>query len=407
VSTVTPLLSKSASLAFARRAFGVALVFLVVVAVLGTLLRWQAVWPLAGVNYGYFLHAHSHAAFLGWVFNAFIALAFVFFIPTDQYRAHRRLFIVLQIAVAGMLVVFPIQGYAAVSIAFSTLHMGGSFVFAWWLWRNNLAASIARGPLRVALVFLVASGLGPLSLGPLAANGLRDTPAYHLSVYFYLHAQYNGWFLFFLQAVLLQSATRRGVTVDENDARRAMHWLTVGTVLTFAQSTLWLSPPGWVYSIAGMGGVAQLVGCFFLLRSFLGAWARLTGTIRVLAGLAVGAFLLKHALQAAAAWPVLGALGSHRFIVIAFLHLVFLGVVAPALFAWAIGLGWLPDHRLTRFGLGLFLAGASVTELLLVAVPFGLPAGFPLPISLIGTALAMVAGAIGLLAAFVFRRTTT
>jgi hypothetical protein len=397
--------SPSAPPAFARTAFGVALAFLGVVAVLGALLRGQTVWPLPGINYGYVLHAHSHAAFLGWVFNAFIAIALVVFIPTEQHRAYRRLFVLFQVAVLGMVVAFSIHGYAAVSIAFSTLHMGGSFVFAWWLWRRNLAAPIARGPLRVALLFLVASGLGPLALGPLAANDLRDTPAYHLSVYFYIHAQYNGWFLFFLQAVLLQSATRRGVAVNGDDARRALYWLTVGTVLTFAQSTLWLAPPGWVYAIAGVGGAAQLAGCFFLVRSFRNAWVRLTGTLRVLAGLAAGAFLLKHGLQAAAAWPALGALGSQRFIVIAFLHLVFLGVVAPALFAWAIGLGWLPDHRLTRLGLGIFLIGASVTELLLVTGPFGLPANFPLSASLVGTALAMTAGSVVLLAAFLLPRT--
>lgn len=396
--------SRSALPAFARQAFGVALAFLVVVAALGTLLRWQAVRPLAGINYGYILHAHSHAAFLGWVFNAFIALAFVLFVPMEAHRAYRRLFIVFQVAVLGMLVAFPVQGYAAVSIAFSTLHMGGSFGFAWWLWRRNLALPVARGPLRVALVFLVVSGLGPFLLGPLAANGLRDSSAYHLSVYFYLHAQYNGWFLFFLQAALLQSAARRGLSLRENDARRALVWLTVGTALTFAQSTLWLTPAGWVYAIAGVGGVAQLVGCFFLRRCFLGAWARLTGLVKVLAGLAVGAFLLKHALQAAAAWPALGAFGSHRFIVIAFFHLVFLGVVAPALFAWALSFEWLPDSGFTRVGLVLFLAGAGATELLLIAVPFGLLPGIPLPVSLLGTAVAMTLGAVALLAAFASRR---
>ncbi len=399
-----PLPVPPVSPAFPRRAFGVALGFLVVVAALGTLLRWQVYRPIAGITYGHFLHAHSHAAFLGWVFNAFVALALVLFIPEDRQRGCRRLFVVFQVAMLGMLIAFPLQGYAAVSIAFSTLHMGASFVFAGGLWRRNLAVPVARGPLRVALVFLVASGLGPLALGPLAANGLRDTPAYHLAVYFYLHAQYNGWFLFFLQAALLQAATRQGLPVPTADARRALVWLTVGTVLTFAQSTLWLTPPGWVYAIAAVGGLAQLAGCGFLMRCFRGLGARLTGSVRLLALLAAGAFLLKHALQAAAAWPALGAFGSHRFIVIAFLHLVFLGVVTPALLAWALGLSWLRDGRMTRVGLILLVGGAGLTELVLIAVPFGLPATFPLAVSLIGAAVVMTAGAMALLAAFLSSR---
>jgi hypothetical protein len=404
VSSATPTPLASLPPAFARRAFGVALAFLVVVAGLGTLLRWQTPWQGAGFHYGFFLHAHSHVAFLGWVFNAFFALAWVHFIPTEHHRGYAWLFAVWQGSVLGMLVAFPVQGYGAVSIAFSALHMAGSCVFVWRLWRSNLAVPIARGTLRVALVFLVVSGLGPLSLGPLAAAGLRDTPAYALSVYFYLHAQYNGWFLFFLQAVLLQSAVRRGLAVDEHDARRALVWLTAGTILTFAQSTLWLAPSAWIHALAGLGGAAQLAGCLFLARSFRGARIRLSGVHRVLVGLAVAAFLFKHVLQAAAAWPGLLELGSHRFIVIAFLHLVFLGVVTPALFAWALALGWLPEGRLTHLGLTLFLAGAAATELLLVAVPFGLPAEFPLTSSLLGAATAMTTGAIALLAAYVFGR---
>lgn len=387
--------------ALARRAFGTALGFLAVAAALGALLRWQTVRPLAAVNYGYLLHAHSHTAFLGWVFNAFFAVALASFIPAGEHRACGRLFLVLQVAVLGMLASFPFQGYGLVSIAFSTLHMGGSVAFAWRLWRRHLAAPAARGHLRVALGFLVVSGLGPLALGPLAAFGLRDTPAYHLAIYFYLHAQYNGWFLFFLQAVLFQALAQHGLPVAEADARRALRWLAVGAVLTLAQSTLWLDPPGWVYVVAGLGGVAQLAGCAWLLRALRGAGALFAGPARLLAGLALAAFLLKHALQAAAAWPPLNGLTNHRFIAIAFLHLVFLGVVAPALFAWALRLGWLRAGRMTGAGLALFLGGAIFTELLLVASALGaVPSGLPQERLLLAAALVMVAGAGALVAAF-------
>src|SRR5690606_15594299 len=119
-------------------------------------------------------------------------------------------------------------------------------------------------------------------------------------------------------------------------ARHALRWLAAGAVLTFAQSTLWLHPPVWVYVVAAVGGAAQLFGCVHLLRALRGSGVLFTGAARWLAWLALGGFLLKHALQAAAALPALAALANHRFTVIAFLHLVFLGVVTPALFAWAL-----------------------------------------------------------------------
>lgn len=351
----------------ARQAFMVASGFLFVVAALGALLRWQSVQPIAGANYTHWLHAHSHTAFLGWVFNAFFALALHRFVAKEDVTAFWRLFLVAQIAVVGMLIAYPIQGYGAVSIAFSTLHMVCSVVFTWRLWRRNRATPAARIHLRVGLAFMIASGLGPLTLGPLAAIGLRDSPAYLLSIYFYLHCQYNGWFMFFLQALALQDMPEDRT----RDARRSAMWLGAGAVLTLVLSALWLHPPGWVYAVAALGGAAQLVGCFYLLRGLQGFGQKFTGAARGFFGLVVAAFLLKHALQAASAWPALESLVNHRFMVIAFLHLVFLGVVTASVLAWALRLGWLRVGRWTRAGLAVFFVGAVMSQGVLVGAPLG------------------------------------
>ncbi|MCU0791940.1 MAG: hypothetical protein MUE42_03620, partial [Opitutaceae bacterium] len=100
---------------FARRAFVVALGFLALVAVLGALLRGSMIRPIPGFAYGHWLHAHSHTAFLGFVFNAFFAFALTRFVPAGERPAYRKLFVVLVVAVLGMLVTFPIQGYGPAS----------------------------------------------------------------------------------------------------------------------------------------------------------------------------------------------------------------------------------------------------------------------------------------------------
>lgn len=379
----------NAALDSARRAFGVALVFLVVVATLGALLRWQSVRPMAWMNYAHWLHAHSHTAFLGWVFNAFFALALHHFVVTEDLPKFRRLFVVAQIAVAGMLIAYPIQGYGAVSIAFSTLHMGCAAVFAWRLWRRNRATPAARTHLRTGLAFMIVSGLGPLTLGPLAALGLRESPAYLLAIYFYLHCQYNGWFMFFLQALALQDAPAE----REPNARRAAAWLGAGAMLTLALSALWLHPPGWVYAVAAAGGTAQLIGCGYLLRGLQGFGKQFSGAARGLVGLAVAAFVLKLVLQAASAWPALETLVNHRFMVISFLHLVFLGVVTAAVLAWALRLGWLRDGGWTRTGLGVFFTGAVASELALVGAALGWVCP-QLMETLLAATLLMAAGAV-------------
>lgn len=376
--------------ALTRRAFRVALLFLLVAALLGVLLRWQLVAPIPGLVYGHWLHAHSHTAFLGFVFNAFFALALVRFVPSGETRVYARLFVVLQIAVLGMLATFPWQGYAAASIAFSTLHMGGAGVFAWRLWRRNQASPAARPHLRASLFFLILSGLGPLALGPLAATGMRDHPAYALSIYFYLHAQYNGWFPFFLQACALQQISAHTAAPALNRlSSLALRWLLAGVLLTFAQSTLWLSPPAWVYFAAALGGLAQLIGFAYLLRALALAPPPPAGPIRLLAFSALAAFALKLGLQAASAWPALSDLVSHRFVVIAFLHLVFLGVVAPAIFAAGIHAGWLRDRLATRICLVVFFAAAALSELVLVCVALGWSPPLPINQLLLAAAIGM------------------
>ncbi len=386
-------------------AFRMAVGFLVVTTLLGTLLRLLAVWPLPGLEYGHLLHTHSHLGFLGWVFNAFLALAVMRFVPVEQAGVFQRIFLVLQVAVLGMMLSYPFQGYGAVSIAFSTLHMGASAVFAWKLWLSNTAAPIARGHLRLALVFLVVSGLGPLALGPLAASGLRDTPAYSLSIYFYLHGQYNGWFVFFLQAVLFQEMVNHKLLTDGRAARNALRWLGVGAVLTLAQSTLWLQPPLWVHAVAAVGGGAQVIGCVWLVRAVRGAGALFAGPARALMAVALVSLLAKHGLQAVAAAPAFVGLANHRFVVIAFLHLVFLGVVAPALFAWGLRLGWLRDGRALRAGAGVFLLGALATETLLVGPALGLFVPVELSRWLLLAACTMAAGSVGV-ATSAFSRTS-
>lgn len=386
---------------FARRSFVVALGFFAVVAGLGALLRWSMIRPIPGFDYGHWLHAHSHTAFLGFVFNAFFAFALTRFVPADERPAYRKLFVVLVVAVLGMLVTFPIQGYGPASIAFSTLHMVAAGVFAWRLWRRNLAAPGARCHLRVALACLVLSGIGPLALGPLAALGLRDTPAYALCIYFYLHAQYNGWFLFFIQALLLQPSAGQDASVRETRlARAACRWLGAGVVLTLAQSTLWLGPPAWVYVVAGLGGVAQLVGFGIFLRVLAARRAEgcvfagsIPTTARWLLRLALAAWGLKLVLQIAAVAPDLDALVNHRFMVIAFLHLVFLGVVTPVILALGFTAGWLRDSRVMSLAVGVFFVAAAVSEVVLVALALGWESPVSLPWLLFAPTAFMAASA--------------
>ncbi len=394
--TVTGIAEDPPDAGLGRR-FRVAWGFLLVSVLIGLGLRLEWVRPWTTLDYNNLLHAHSHVAFLGWVFNAFFVAALRHFVPAAETRSYDRIWWTMQLGVAGMLVTFPFQGYAPASIAFSTIHMAAAFVFAARLWRRNGASPAARLHLRLALGFMLLSGTGPLALGVLPALGLRESSAFTLAIYFYLHCQFNGWFSFFLQALLLQRAHEERWPVDPAQAARAGWWLAVGGLLVFALSTLWAQPPAGTVWIARAGGIIQAFGALGLLGAVRRVPWPVDRTVRVLAAVAVGAWLLKHGLHLAGSWPGLAALAEQRFVAIAFLHLIFLGFVTPALLVWAHSQGWLPHGVRLGAGVAMLLAGTATSEVLLagpavLSLAGGWTWSWSLPLPLFVASALLVAG---------------
>jgi hypothetical protein len=360
-----------------RDGFGIAWAFLVIANALGLLLRVQTLVALPAANYGYILHAHSHVAFLGWVYNAFFVLALALLVRPEDRMAFRRLFVLTQVATLGMLFTFPFQGYARESIAFSTAHVAGQAVFAWMLLRRNRATPAAQLALRWAFAFMLLSAAGPIALGPMAAADMRGSPWYSLAIYYYLHFQYNGWFVFFLLALLLLVPPGPQGGDTEAAARRAVHWLAAGCLLTLTLSALWVNPPGWVANVGIVGAAAQLVGGAYLIGALRARPPPFRGAAAIwLARIAAAGFVIKLLLQFIAGWPGIVELASLRMVIIGFLHLVFLGVVTPLVISWAETLGWLRIHAVATAGLATLLGGALLNEAVLFwqAVPMVLPA---------------------------------
>src|SRR3990167_834357 len=102
-----------------------------IAALMGLLLRLMYVAPVEWVNFQFLLHGHSHVAMLGWVYLMLYSLIIHFFLPKEaqQKTIYNRLFWVTQVSVMGMMVRFPVEGYAMLSITFSTLHIFCSYYF--------------------------------------------------------------------------------------------------------------------------------------------------------------------------------------------------------------------------------------------------------------------------------------
>lgn len=320
-----------------------ALAWIVVVAALGLWLR-LALAGHVSIEYKYWLHGHSHIAFMGWIFNALVA-GYYYSIPSRKSRkAHVRLFGLIQVAVLGMAITFPIQGYGPLSITFSTLHVIFTAVLAVWSIRDGqVAAQVQQGlspGLRwwiAGISWMLISSLGPFALGYFMANDMGHTAAYQLSIYFYLHFQYNGWFFFGLIAIWLFWLSRIGVSLPINLLKISWWLFWLAMPLTYALSALWLDPPAWIRWIGGVAAFAQLLGLGFLfsgvykmIRQRNLAW---TGVAQAFLALVALLLCIKLVLQILSVYPDLAALAFNRLTVIAYLHLVFLGIITTGLLA--------------------------------------------------------------------------
>lgn len=336
---------------------------------------------IGGFVYKFWLHTHSHVVMLGWVYNALAAMTLWSFPMQEHSRWHRNLFIASQLFVAGILLSFPFHGYFWASILFSTLHIFASYLFAYRIWHdtNALKSSIPALPLqflRWALFFLVFSTLGPFLVAYVMASGQESSIWYRLSIYFYLHFQSNGWFVTQILALILLFLARQRVLQQPIAIQRALYLFMAGVLLSYAQSAIWTDPPAWIFFTAWAGALLQISGLGLLLlaiRKDLTAAYKSSFIYRVI-GLVLFLLFFKSLLQLAmlfgGRWQ---SLSENHQVVIAFLHLVFLGVVTPFLLVHAAALGIIPPYSKRKKVLFLlFILGFALMEGALV-----LPVSFP------------------------------
>lgn len=349
------------------------LFFLALAACIGLILRFHFISPIPWLTYPYWLHAHSHLMFLGWITNV-LYLAFVtFYVPVAGKR-YRTLFIIIQILLTGMLISFPLQGYGIASITISTLHTFCICLFTWWIYRDTQfsAFRVSLSFAKRALFFFILSAIGPFSLGALTANGLGHTPWYYSAIYFYLHFQYNGVFIFGCFSLFFQLLEEQNLPFKMQFAKVGSHLLFAACFPTYALSVLWTSP-GLIVNILGfLGAFLQILSAWYLWKAVHPAVPALLKNsekpAKVLLGVTVLAYGLKLFLQLISALPTVALLAySLRNYIIAYLHLVLIGVITFFLIFWFLATGLLINPKRYRYTLyTLILPGFLGLELMLL-----------------------------------------
>ncbi|NOQ91825.1 MAG: hypothetical protein GQ552_03810 [Flavobacteriaceae bacterium] len=293
------------------------LLFGVIGAFIGLVLRYaftgsSIVFPFKNV-----LHAHSHVMLLGFLFNALLALIWTKF-TNGIDKVSYKLYVALQLSMSIMIIAFIMQGYALYSILFSTLHLWLSYILLIRLWKRLEGNKFLIQLIKAGIIFHFVSSLGPYALGPLMVMDMKESPWYQQAIFFYLHFQFLGLFFTWMLAVLLQK-TAAIIT------KKHVVGISISLVFLYAHS-LDYNFDHWLIQLFGGFGSILL---FLILLSFKNVFLKLENRFRMI----YYTILTVAIINILGSIPIVAKLViNNHFMLIAWLHFLFLGMYIP--FIW-------------------------------------------------------------------------
>lgn len=342
-----------------------------IASVMGLLMRFSYLFPLKSINYVYLLHGHSHVAMLGWAYLMIYVLVVHFFIPKNksQKPIYNQLFWATEFSVVGMMISFPIQGYALFSVVFSTLHILLSYVFCWLVWRDCSNGKICdQKLLKTAILFMVFSTFGVWCLGPTINMIGKQSSFYQIAIQFFLHFQFDGWFLFAVLALFIKQFKNK---IAVSEFRIFWILLILATFFTVAFPVNWYIKSDVLKTINAFGVLLQLVSFVYfysMLKPQINQFkTNLDPTAKWVYGLVVWSLFLKILIQLLLVFPDLAEVSHQiRNWVIGFIHLTTLGIITGFLLGILIQNKLLPHHSYWfKIGIKSFFLGYVLTEILL------------------------------------------
>lgn len=359
------------------------------VAVLGVLMRYKIAYSLPIVDQKHVQEAHSHFAFYGWITLIIYVLIIRYLhsiISEQQLKKYHTLLIVNAVSAYAMIPSFIYNGYYWLSIAASAAALLTSFVFFFFLIRDLKGKqNIAKPWFLGGLFFAVISSVGVFGLSYMMSSGNMTQNLYLSSTYYYLHFQYNGFFIFSCIGLLLHSLKEIGSVVTEKENKMIFWLMFVGCLIGFGLSVLWMKMPLWIFILIVLATIAQTLGAAKLYLVLKRNWAKLVLNFSALQRFVlmyVGfAFFAKIMLQLGSTIPVLSQFAfGFRNVVIAYLHLILLMCVSVFLINQILATNVFKMTKPVILGLKLLLLGIFLNEAFLglmgvfsityIAIPF-------------------------------------
>jgi len=220
----------------------------------------------------------------------------------------------------------------------------------------------------MALWYMIISSLGPWVLGVIMSTLGSSSTWYRNAIYFYLHFQYNGWFIVALCALVFIVLEKNNISISKKKFQTFFRLLNFGVVLTFFLSILWMKPHPIFYLLAGIGALFQLLAFSLLFQKIKGNWVSLqkacSKNVQLMLKTTAILLSLKLISQLIGAFPkVAQVISSNIDFVISYLHWTFLGVVSIALLAL---LSYFKYINLSKGTYLLYLTGFLLSEAFII-----------------------------------------
>ena len=351
------------------------------VAVLGTFLRFAFIRELFFLDYLHFQTAHWHLAIFGWIYQALFTFLIGAFLSEEQQskKIYQLLFWSNQFLITIVFITLITSGssFFSVGLDISFISLIGIFVFSLIKDLNRTDTSknlISIGLLKVALFFLLLSFIGTLSIIPIELLfSTKRSVLYYLSSQFFLHFQYNGWFIFGILSLSFRMIENYGIQVNVGKFQQ-FKWVSFSAVFVTYFLNIYWGYPGhlaflWIASLGG--GVLQFFALLLVRKEVVKLFKELKFHLNpitiTLLKISYISFISKLILQVIIAYPALASVAlTIRNYSIAYFHLVFLCITSVFLFAWNI------QHKQIRIvkhnsnsGLYIFSIALLLVELLL------------------------------------------
>jgi len=380
-----------------KQFFLIGILNLLIVAILGSIMRYKIGFEFPYLSQKFLQHSHSHFAFYGWVSHILMsAISHILYIKNKELNIRRLNILILTNLVLSylMLFSFSLSGYSALSIILSTLSILISYFYAFIAnkeldkvtqilkikfnsnqnfvqaenQQNNFL--VIRNFFKAALLFLVLSSLGTFALAYMNAMKMVVQELYLSSVYYYLHFQYNGWFLFGLIGLIIYLLDYKITELKINPL--IFHLLFYACIPAYLLSLLWANLPVTLNILAIISSLMQLLALIIFLKII---WqnresikSKLSKISIYLLILVAFSSIVKFILQALSNIPLISKLAyEFRPIVISYLHLVLLCIITLGLLTVLIELRWIKFNKGACVGMIVFTIGIFINELLLTS----------------------------------------